>query len=179
MPVPDDVASLAFSVAASGGSGAHQNLYLRLSTLICWDAAMWCASRKGGIVLPDPDSYYQGLADFMLIRTAGFDSLFPTNQCVHVPTPNDVYNIPKGAFVGFFRVHPGTPPRPKELRHVMIYCLAGQVAGSRNATIFPTSQGNWETVHLADFFKTPAHTITENQTHIFYSPVSGRTVRKP
>ena len=177
MPVNDDVASLAFSVAASGGQGDHTDLYLRLTTLLCWDAAMWCASRRGGVVLPDPDPVYEARPFFSLIEYGRFDGLFPPAHRTHVPTANDVYNIPVGAFVAFFECDPGATPRPKHLRHAMLYCLAGHAAGSHNDTIFPNTGPHWNTRHLTDFFGTPAYTV--GRTHLFYTPCTGQAIPRP
>lgn len=177
MAVNDDVASLAFSVAASGGQAGHTALGLRLTQLLCWDAAMWCASRKGGVVLPDPDPVYEARAFFSLIEYGRFDGLFPPAHRTHVPTANDVYNIPVGAFVAFFECDPGATPRPKNLRHAMLYCLAGNAAGSHNDTIFPNARPYWNTWHLWDFFDTPAYKV--GRTHMFYTPCTGQAIPRP
>jgi hypothetical protein len=64
-----------------------------------------------------------------------------------------------------------------ELKHVMLYCGSGMVAGSNNTCIFgPTPGGGWECLDLRNFFG--GKQFNSHGVRMIYTPLWGQTIRR-
>ena len=131
--------------AAVGGFGHEE-----LSGLMCWDAALRCAQKAGCIT------------EFRAKMLAQMDwaddfSDFVAATDTRVQTPDDMREVPAGAFLAFIRVDP--PDRfnrffhinkgRRHIVHAMVSLGDGWAAGNKNSCIGIGNHIGWEKLDLA------------------------------
>jgi hypothetical protein len=147
--------------------GIGNNIYRRISHLLCWDSAMvvaWLA--KGIDLVPPPNQGTGGVFQALgRVQYNHYNMLFKNPLPVNGAAA--ITGIPEGAFVGFVG--------PQGLEHVMIYVGNGLAAGSNNGSIFENlAEGGWEVLDLNYFFNTSKK--LKNGTRMVYEIVFGQTI---
>ena len=103
------------------------DLYLQLSSMMCWDAVQHCQSLAGG-----------GGGGAITTGSHGH-AIRLTDPSV--TSASEMRQVPQGAFIGFFSVG--------RLVHAMIATGHGMAAGNKNACIALGSPVGWEILDLA------------------------------
>ena len=173
LPPGTRVAQVSFEIATQlGAAGMPAGIHARLSALNCWDAAMYCASLVGGVVLPANAGNFATAPMFGILQNLTFGRLFPNIGPARTVTSEDqLRGLPLGCFIGFVRN--GNPPY---LRHVMLHAGLGRGCGSHNDCIFTPSRGVWEELDMGRFFTTDANLNTNQNTHMIYAPATGQAI---
>src|SRR5690606_3431423 len=144
-------------------SGPRLMLYQKLSSLMCWDAALLCAWAAKGI---DSPSISLTGKSFGIVEDGSPDKLFPTRKKVN--SAAELMLMPEGCLVGFINNSTG------KLRLVMRHASNGMGAGNKSGCIFSDSKDVWEVIDMGQFFFKDSH--KNSGTSIIYEPVKGQTV---
>ena len=140
--------------------GTKGALWTKLSSLMCWDAALYLAWSVKGI---DSNKISMTSGNFGLVSASEFDG---PNQLFHNASVAkdlaEAKKMPIGCFVGFVK--------DRTLRHCMIHIKDGRVGGTKNKCVIPSaSEANiWETFDIAEFF---SHSGNQG-TNVIFKPVT-------
>jgi len=153
--------------------GVGLALWLKLSELMCWDAALLCASAANGI---HSSSVNLSAKDFHLVEAEQYSAIFPkdsrTTQWVDSRT--QLLSLPVVGFVGFVDQNPAN-----KLRHVMIYTGEGMGCGNKNSCVLRRGLDvGWQHLSLTEFW-TDVDFGGSAHTRMIYSPIVGQTITSP
>ena len=144
-------------------NGPELMLYQKLSSLMCWDAALLCAWAAKGI---ESGSISLAGGASGIVQNGSPNPLFANSK--PVKTAAELMAMPDGCFVGFINTANG------ELRHVMLHTTNGHGAGNKSGCIFSDSENCWEELDMGQFFFKDAGNNVN--TSIIYTPTNGQTL---
>jgi hypothetical protein len=166
-PANEKVARLADQLTGNQAAFADGRLFDRLSQLMCWDAALFCAWTAKSVEVPSIEAN-PSASLYTAINAARYSHVFQLNRTV--TTAHQLLVLPPGCLVGFIGPAQGNQQRP--LRHMMIHIRNGQGAGNKNSCIFSAgSQYGWERIDMGAFFFTDA--AANAGTTMVYTPITG------
>lgn len=143
--------------------GASSLLYQKLSSHMCWDAALLCAWAVKGINSP---KISLTAPSFDIVKDCSPDSIFANRKKVN--SAAELMAMPDGCFVGFIKNSTG------KLRHVMLHTTNGMGAGNKSGCIFSDSKNVWEVLDMGQFFFKDSKRNPD--TSIIYAPIIGQTL---
>jgi hypothetical protein len=172
LPANERVASLASFLFTKRNIGMYREVYARVSPMMCWDAALYCAWAAGGIDVPSIQ-LQQNAREWSVLSAHKFEQIF--NVDTHeVTSTRQLERLPPGCLIGFVGRLGGQPTAPEILRHAMVHIRHGLGAGTKNGCIFPASPGGgWEAVDMTEFFD---GTTFNRHTRMVYVPCNGQRV---
>lgn len=158
-------------------SGTSYLLYHNLSTLMCWQSAMFCAWVVNGIHYPQ-----LSLARISFpVSKDNYGRLFSNNDLAHnqVNSMKEMMSLPVGCFVGFINT------QTNELRHVMIHIHRGMGAGNKNDCVYLEGQAyGWELLDMTEFFNKSVKVTASNgyllgqraTTKVVFARITGQNI---
>jgi len=152
---------------------AIRGIYMKLSSMMCWDAALFCAWAANGI--------HCGVINqtrnlFNLVSPTEYTAMFGDDpRAARVDEPSQlICHVPVGAFVGFIY-----RKKPYELRHVMIHTGEGWGCGNKNNCVLSAAHPagfGWELLDMKEFFYEDRNRLGNTETEMICGPVNGQTI---
>lgn len=149
-------------------TGPELSLYTKLTSMQCWDAALYCAWSAKGVNCPDVN---MNNISFNVTSINNYNRIFGANPRTRsVDTLHDLMTLPEGCFIGFLS-------NTGVMRHVMIHTSNGHGAGNKSDCIL--TDGNtagWELLDMAHFFVKDRNHNGNSHTTMVYMPVTGQLI---
>lgn len=161
------LATLAARAGSETNAGIYLFLYQKLSSMMCWDAAVYCAWSANAV---DVAGASISSSTFNQISASKFDTLFGS-RTKRIKTRNDFLALPAGYFIGFVNETNGL------LRHVMISLGAGQAAGNKSDCVLSDGHSiGWEVLDTSEFFGKDSNLNTNGSTYMIVDKIAGQKI---
>ena len=172
LPANERVSRLANYLFLKRNISMYAEAHRRVTPMMCWDAALYCAWLSGGIDVPliaaNPNA-----TSWSVLGQNKYEGVFKVDQR-QVKSIRELERLPPGCLIGFIGRVGGQPNTPMILRHVMLHINGGLGAGTKNGCIYPASGGGgWEAIDMTEFFGPNAF---NKHTTMVYEPCNGQRV---
>ncbi len=162
-----NLARLAARAGTETNAGIYLFLYQRLSSMMCWDAAIYCAWSANAV---DATGASISSSTFNQVSADSYQTLFG-NQARKIDSKKDFMALPAGYFIGFVN------EANNRLRHVMISLGAGQAAGNKSDCVLSSGHSiGWEVLDTSDFFGKDSALNTNASTFMIAEKIRGQKI---
>jgi hypothetical protein len=137
------------AVLARNATDQQNELYTWLSSCMCWDAMLICASEADGVVNPGLKYACRSRRGMLNIITSRDYGRVFDRHTHEVASEDQISRIAPGSFLGFINQNDNT------LAHAMIYIGGVWGVGTKNDCVFTSGKPvGWEVIDLRAFFTT-------------------------
>jgi hypothetical protein len=135
------------TLAREAANQQHSQLYLRLSSCMCWDAMLICAGLAQGVRNARLEHACENNINMLQIITSAVYTRVFDQLTYDVTSEQQLANVAPGSFLGFIDTN------TNQIAHAMIYVDGGRGAGNKNDCVFTKGASvGWELIDLKAFF---------------------------